>query len=218
MSTVSFLAQLDSGILCYRMLFCFVILTFMIIFYRISQIFNIQFNVLNQVHWLSYIEMFWLKFTCYWQGQEIIKNTESYNQGDNEFKINNKFKQWLCFHWRFIIVMDSIINFFHYKKWIIHWHKKLFKNTLALYSFNPSSSVDIFKFMLQGFWEIQQYFVFEAVFTRNLKIKKMWDFLNIRHQVSNTFFPTRGYYSQIQTITGTMCVKYFRIHSEYMHW
>ena len=187
----------------------------MIIFCRISQICNSQFKVLDQVHWLSYIDIFRLKFTGYWQ--EIIKNTASYNQGDYEFKIINKFSL-LCFGWSFIIVMDSIIIFFHYKKWIIHWHKKFFKNIHALYSFNPSSSADIFKFMFQGFWAIQQYFVFEAVFTWNRQIEKIWDFLNISHQVSNTLFPTRGYYSQIQMMTGTICVKCLRIYSEYMCW
>ena len=73
---------------------------FMIIFNGISQIFNSQFKVLNQVHWLSYIEIFCLKFTGYWQ--EIIKNTASYNQGDYEFKIINKFKQWSWSGWSFI--------------------------------------------------------------------------------------------------------------------
>ena len=172
---------------------------------------------MNHVHWRSYIEILGLKFTGYWQ--EIIKKTVSYNQGDYEFKIINKFKQWLCFGWSFIIVMDSIIIFFHYKKWIIHWHKKFFKNIHALYSFNPSSSADIFKFVFQGFWAIQQYFVFEAVFMWNPQIKKVWDFLNTSHQVSNTF-STRGHYSQIEmvVITGTVCVKCFWMYSEYMQW
>ena len=68
---------------------------------------------------------------------------------------------------KIIIVMDSIIIFFHYKKWVIHWHKKFFKNIHAFSSFTPSSSADIFKIMFQGFWAIQKYFVFEVVFTWN---------------------------------------------------
>ena len=115
---------------------------------------------MNQVHWLNYVKIYCLKFTGYWH--EIIKNTASYNQDDSEFRIINKFKQWFYFGLSFNIVMDSII-FFHCKKWIIHWLKKFFKNIHALYSYNPSSSADIFKFMFQGFWTIRQYFVFEAV-------------------------------------------------------
>ena len=73
----------------------FVLPIFMIIFGRISQIFNSQFKALSQVHWLSYIKIFCLKFPCYWQ--QISKNTSSYNQVDNQFKIINKFKKRLCF-------------------------------------------------------------------------------------------------------------------------
>ena len=125
--------------------FSFVLPIFMIIFGRISQIFNSQFKALSQVHWLSYIKIFCLKFPCYWQ--QISKNTSSYNQVDNQFKIINKFKKRLCFGWNFIIVMDNIIIFFHYKKWIIYRHKKFFKNMYFLYSFTPSSSADILNFM-----------------------------------------------------------------------
>ena len=45
--------------------------------------------------------------TGYWQ--EIIKNTADYDQGDNEFKIISKLKQWLCFGRSFVIVIDIII-------------------------------------------------------------------------------------------------------------
>ena len=154
-----------------------------------------------------------MKFTGYWQ--EIMKNTESCNQGDNKFKIINKFKQWICFGWSFIIAMDSIIIFFHYK-WKIHWHKKFFKSFHEFYSLNPSSSADISKLMFQEFWAIQQYFVFEAVFTWNWQIKKIRGFFNINHQVSKRLFSTRSYYSKIQTMTGTVCLKCFWICSEYM--
>ena len=75
--------------------------------------------------------------------------------------------------------MDSINIFFDYNKWIIHWHKKLFKNIHLLYSFKPSISADILKFVLQGFWALQEYFVFEAVFTRNLQIKKYEIYLRL---------------------------------------
>ena len=162
---------------------------------------------MNQVHWLSYIEIFRWKFMGFWQ--DIIKNTASCNQGEYEFKVVNKFKQWHCFGWSFIIIMDSINIFFDYNKWIIHWHKKLFKNIHLLYSFKPSISADILKFVLQGFWALQEYFVFEAVFTSNLQIKKIWDLLKISHQISSTLLSTRGYYNQIQTTKGTICVKCF---------
>ena len=48
-----------------------------------------------------------------------------------------------------MILVWMKFHFFHYKKWMIDWHKKFFKNIHALYSFNPSSSADIFKFMFQ---------------------------------------------------------------------
>ena len=80
--------------------------------------------------------------TGYWQ--EIIKNTASNNQSDNEFKIISKLKQWLRFGRSFIIVMGSII-IFHYKECIIYWKKMFFKSIYILYSFNPSSSSYISK-------------------------------------------------------------------------
>ena len=74
--------------------------------------------------------------TGYWQ--EIIKNTADYDQGDNEFKIISKLKQWLCFGRSFVIVIDIIIILFYYKECIIHWKKKFFKSIYVLYFFNPS--------------------------------------------------------------------------------
>ena len=162
------------------------------------------FTLLYQFSWFSIVNLgLWIKsidwatsrsfarrFTGYWQ--EIIKNTESWNQGENEFKSISKFKQWLFFGWSFIIAMDSIISFFHYK-WKIVWHKKLFKNIHDLYYLNPSSSAGISKFMAQGFWAIQQYFDFKTVFTWSWQIKKIRDFFNISHQFSNTLFSTRSY-------------------------
>ena len=90
--------------------------------------------------------------------------------------------------------MGSIIIFFHYKKWLIHWNKKFLKNIHALYSFNHFSSEDIFKHTFQGFWAIQQYFVFEAVFTWNWQIKK--------YEISLIFvirLPTRCYPQEATT-------------------
>ena len=152
---------------------------------------------------MSYIKIFRLKFT----GLLAIDNQEycSYNRGDNEFNIINKFEQWLCFVWSFVIVMDSTIIF----TIIIHWKKSSSK------MFMPS----IFStHMFQGFWEIQQYFILEAVFKCNWQIKKIWDFLNISHQVSDFLFSTVGYYSKIQMMTATVCVKCFSIFCKFMCW
>ena len=45
---------------------------------------------------------------------------------------------------------------------------------------------------------------------RTDNLKNIFDFLNISHQVFDTF-STRGYYSKIQKMTGTTCVKCFWI-------